>query len=133
MINRNETGSNLSLGTRLTVLSKRGRKRCFDATPKHFQEFCRLTIFASHYKKMLRLLPKIEGFGGIPGPEVYQMKNEYTQRRRLRRINSLLKVKLSRLECLYKPPEIRTEVRPKIFGRKFFTSAEIFFICGLWY
>ena len=32
---------------------------------------------------MLRLLPKIEGFGGIPGPEVYQIKKEYTQRRRL--------------------------------------------------
>ena len=32
--NRNKTGSNLSLGTRLTVLSKRlGRKRCCDATP----------------------------------------------------------------------------------------------------
>ena len=32
--NRNETGSNLSLGTRLTVLSKRlGRKRCCDTTP----------------------------------------------------------------------------------------------------
>ena len=32
--NRHETGSNLSLGTRLTVLSKRlGRKRCCDATP----------------------------------------------------------------------------------------------------
>ena len=32
--NRNETGSNLSLGTRLTVLSKcLGRKRCCDATP----------------------------------------------------------------------------------------------------
>ena len=31
---RNETGSNLSLGTRLTVLSKRlGRNRCCDATP----------------------------------------------------------------------------------------------------
>ena len=31
---RNETGSNLSLGTRLTVLPKRlGRKRCCDATP----------------------------------------------------------------------------------------------------
>ena len=31
--NRNETGSNLSLGTRLTVLSKRlRRKRCCDAT-----------------------------------------------------------------------------------------------------
>ena len=33
----------------------------------------------------------IEGFGGIPGPEAYQIKNEYAQRRRLRRINSLLK------------------------------------------
>ena len=32
--NRNETGSNLSLGTRLTVLSKRfGRKRYNDTTP----------------------------------------------------------------------------------------------------
>ena len=32
--NRNETGSNLSLGTRLTMLSKRlGRKRYCDATP----------------------------------------------------------------------------------------------------
>ena len=32
--NRHETGSNLSLDTRLTVLSKRlGRKRCCDATP----------------------------------------------------------------------------------------------------
>ena len=35
---------------------------------------------------MRRLLPKIEGFGWIPGPEAYQMKkNEYAQRRRLRR------------------------------------------------
>ena len=33
----------------------------------------------------------IEGFGGIPGPEAYQIKNEYAQRRRLRRINSLPK------------------------------------------
>ena len=32
--NRHETGSNLRLGTRLTVLSKRlERKRCCDATP----------------------------------------------------------------------------------------------------
>ena len=32
--NRHETSSNLSLGKRLTVLSKRlGRKRCCDATP----------------------------------------------------------------------------------------------------
>ena len=41
---------------------------------------------------MLRLLPKIEGLGGIPGPEAYQIKNEYAQRRRLRRkINSTSK------------------------------------------
>ena len=44
--NRNETGSNLSLGTRLTMLSKRlGRKRCCDATPDRCLEVCRLTIF----------------------------------------------------------------------------------------
>ena len=36
-------------------------------------------------KKMLRLLPKIEGFGGIPGSEAYQIRNEYVQRRRLHR------------------------------------------------
>ena len=49
--NRNETGSNLNLGTRLTVLSKcLGRKRCCDATPDRCLEACRrcLTIFASH-------------------------------------------------------------------------------------
>ena len=85
--NRNETGSNLSLGTHLTVLSKRlGRKRCCNLTPDRCLEVCRLTIFASHCNKMLRLLPKIEEFGGIPGLEVYQPKNEYAQRRRLRRI-----------------------------------------------
>ena len=27
----------------------------------------------------------MEGVGGIPGPEAYQIKNEYYQRRRLRR------------------------------------------------
>ena len=63
--NGNETGSNLSLSTRLTELSKRlGHKRCCDATPDRFLDVCRLTIFASHCKKqLLRLLPKIEGFG----------------------------------------------------------------------
>ena len=74
--NMNETGSNLSLGTRLTVLSKRlGRKRCCDTTPDRCLEMCRLTIFVSHCKKMRRLLQNIEVFGGIPGPEAYQMKN----------------------------------------------------------
>ena len=46
-------------------------------------------IFASHCKKILRLPLKIQGFGGILGPEAYQIKNEFAQRRRLRRINSL--------------------------------------------
>ena len=45
----NETGSNLSLGTRLTVLSKRlGRKRCCDATPDRCLECNRLTILTAH-------------------------------------------------------------------------------------
>ena len=48
-------------------------------------------------KNMICPLPNIEGFGGIPGTEAYQMKNEYIQRRRLRRINSPPKVKFSRL------------------------------------
>ena len=73
--NRNETGSNLSLGTRLTVLSKRlGRKRCCDTTPDRCLEVCRLTIFALHCKEMPRLIPKIEEFGGIPVPGAYQIK-----------------------------------------------------------
>ena len=43
--NSNETGPNLSLGTRLTVLSKcLGRKRCCDATPD-----CCLGGVSSHY------------------------------------------------------------------------------------
>ena len=47
--NRNETGSNLGLGTRLTVLSKRlGRKRCCDATPDRCLECNRLTILTAH-------------------------------------------------------------------------------------
>ena len=47
--NRNETCSNLSLGTRLTVLSKRlGRKRCCDTTPDRCLECNRLTILTAH-------------------------------------------------------------------------------------
>ena len=47
--NRNKTGSNLSLGTHLTVLSKRlGRKRCCDATPDRCLKLCGPTIFVSH-------------------------------------------------------------------------------------
>ena len=64
-----------SLDTRLMVLSKcLGRMRCCDTTPNRCLGVCRLTIFASHCKKMLRLLPKIEGFGRISGPEAYQIK-----------------------------------------------------------
>ena len=97
--NRNETGSNLSLGTRLTVLSKRlGRKRCCDATPDRClggvpSHYLRFALFK---KKMRCLLRKIEGLGRILGPEAYQMtKIEYAQRRRLRRkINSTSKSKV---------------------------------------
>ena len=73
--NRNETCSNLSLGTRLTVLSKRlRRKRCCDATPDRCQEGSRLTILLRIVKEMLRLLPKPR-VGGIPGPEAHHEKN----------------------------------------------------------
>ena len=48
--NKNETGSNLSLGIRLTVLSKRlGRKRCCDATPDR----C-LGGVPSHYLRIVK-------------------------------------------------------------------------------
>ena len=63
--------------TRLTMLSKRlGRMRCCDATPDR----C-LGGVSSHYlrfallKKCGVLFQKIEGLGGIPGPEAYQKKN----------------------------------------------------------
>ena len=47
--NRNETGSNLSLGERLTRLSKRlSRNRCCDTTPDRSLECCRLTILTAH-------------------------------------------------------------------------------------
>ena len=42
--NRNETGSNLSLGTRLTRVKRLSRKRCCDTTPDRCQEGSRLTI-----------------------------------------------------------------------------------------
>ena len=72
--NRNETGSDLSLGERLTRLSKRlRRKRCCDTTPDCCQEGSRLTILLRIVKKVLSLLPKPR-VGGIPGPEVYQIK-----------------------------------------------------------
>ena len=34
---------------------------------------------------MLRLLPNIECFGGIPGPEAYQIKKQYAERWRFHR------------------------------------------------
>ena len=47
--NRNETGSTLSLATRLTVLSKRlGRKSCCDTTPDRCLELTRFTILTLH-------------------------------------------------------------------------------------
>ena len=76
--NRNETCSNLSLDTRLTVLSKRSCDITPDRLSSHYLDFALL-------KKMLSLLPKIEGFGRISRPEAYQIKNEYAQRRSLRR------------------------------------------------
>ena len=58
---------------------------------------------------MRRLLRKIEGFGWIPGPEAYQIKNEYAQRRRLRRkINSTSKSEVfPDLSASTKPPKLK--------------------------
>ena len=42
--NKNETGSNLSLGTRLTRVKRINHKRCCDTTPDRCQEGNRLTI-----------------------------------------------------------------------------------------
>ena len=65
--NRNETGSNLSLGTRLTVLSKRlGRKRCCDATPDHCLECNRLTILTAHCESNCYVFFQYRGFWWDP-------------------------------------------------------------------
>ena len=114
--NRNETGSHLSLGTCFMVLSKRlGRKCCCGTTPDRCLD-C---------KKILRLLLNIEGFGGIQGPEPYQIKIEYTQRRCLRRI---MRKRQRYVVCIHfliwyaSGPEIPP--KPSIFGRRrsiFFT------------
>ena len=73
--NRNETGSNLSLGKRLTVLSKPlGRKRCCDTTPDRCLEYNRLTMTAHCENKCYVFFQISRGFGGIPGPEAYQNK-----------------------------------------------------------
>ena len=66
--NRNETGSNLSLGTRLTVLSKRlGRKRCCDTTPDRCLECNRLTILTAHCYRFSvnELAPPPRSWGGV--------------------------------------------------------------------
>ena len=65
--NRNETGSNLSLGTRLTVLSKRlGRKRCCDTTPDRCLECNRLTILTAHCENKCYVFFQYRGFWWDP-------------------------------------------------------------------
>ena len=63
---RNETGLDLSLGERLTRLSKRlSRKRCCDTTPDRCLECSRLTI-------LLRIVKKCFVFfqnRGLVGPQ----------------------------------------------------------------
>ena len=115
--NRNETGSNLSLGARLTLLSKRlGRKRCCDAKPDRCLEVCRLTIFASHCKKNASSSSKMGG-GGIRGLKRTKWKIEYAQLRHFRRINSRPKVKVCQLVRLYHPKEMKTSL-PKVQALK---------------
>ena len=71
--NRNETDSNLSLGTRLTRVKRLGSKRCCDTTPHRCLEGSRLTILFRIYHKILHLLPKSK-VGGTPGPKAYHDK-----------------------------------------------------------
>ena len=102
--NRHETVSNLSLGKRLTVLSKRlGRKRCCDATPYH----C-LGSVPSHYlrfalfKKNASSSSKDRGF--CLDPRAWSVPNKKLNTPNVYAcavINSLPKVKFSRLERLY--------------------------------
>ena len=97
--NRNGTGSNLSLGTRLTVMSKRlGRKRCCDATPDR----C-LGGVSSHYlcfalKKKSLCSSKDRGFWH---PKAWRVPNEKMNTLNVDActlINSLPKVQFFRLE-----------------------------------
>ena len=68
---------------------------------------------------MCRLLPKIEGFSRIPGPEAYQIKNEYAQRRRLRRDKFTLKREVFPIWALLpNPKEIKASL-PKVQSFKF--------------
>ena len=64
--NRNETGSNLSLGTRLMRVKCLSRRRYCDTTLDCCQEGSRLTIYFRIYHKMIRLLPN-RGLGGSQG------------------------------------------------------------------
>ena len=67
---------------------------------------------------MLRLLPISRVLVGSQGLKRTKIKNEYAQRRRLRRINSLPKVKFSRLERLYQTPKIKASLS-KVQALKF--------------
>ena len=42
--NKNETGSNLSVGVRLTRVKRLSRERSYDTTPERYLEGSRLTI-----------------------------------------------------------------------------------------
>ena len=69
---------------------------------------------------MLRLLPKIEGFGGIQGPEAYQKQKMNTPNvDACAVINSLPKVKFSRLERLYQTPKKINASLSKVQALKF--------------
>ena len=97
--NRNETDSNLSLGTRLTRVKRLSRASVVVTQHRTAAWNVIVSLFWLRIVKTnATSSSNIEGFGGIPGPEAYQIKNEYAQRRRLRRINSLAKVKFSRIE-----------------------------------
>ena len=70
--NRNETGSNLSLGTRLTVLWKRlGRKRCCDATPFGITTFISLHAllvilqYRFHFETMTTIIRRAGGLSAV--------------------------------------------------------------------
>ena len=61
--NRNETGSNLSLGTRLTRVKRLSRKRCCDTTPDRCQKGSRLTILFRMFMKCFAFFPNRELVG----------------------------------------------------------------------
>ena len=107
--NRNETGSNLSLGTRLTVLSKRlGRKRCCDTTPDRCLDVIVSLFWLRIVKTNATSSSNIEGFGGIPGPEAYQIKMiRPTSTLAPYKFTSKKRGKFSRLERLYQTRKLK--------------------------